>query len=406
MQRVRGDLATWSAQNGLYDQHFEQVHGIKMRPEDQLYAGNMISNGWSVQDYRRNEALSEAAAREYRMLYKDLTGKDPTDDDVRWIQNAVAKGRNFFTQRNNIAWSPHGREAITNAYKTAANITPYESAIQAWQGNLAAGGSHQAMLRAIAEYHGPDAIRQAYTEAGGITPSADQIRSWVNGLAQGTPYTDMRRTIAQNEGSVALKDSALKVLGRTLSSDELANQQAELTNGKTLADLRYTLVHSSEGVARLTQICVDCTAQQPSAQDLSAYQARQVAGASLIDLRYAIVFSPNTVSSLFPSYKAIAETFSGTIMTVEELANAGWVKRIETALADARITRSAVGTVLEEIADLALRKSPVGAVLLQLGEMIATNSISSTMNYGGKPIQLFTPIHENPGWTEEYTAVD
>ncbi|WP_146926891.1 Tox-REase-5 domain-containing protein [Asaia bogorensis] len=404
--QIRQSIARWTADNGGYDATFQAVHGRAPGAGDRNYAATQIGNGWSVTDYRWNEAHSASAAQDYRVMFRNVAGKDPGDGDVQWLQNAVANGSDYVTLRQNLAWSDWGRNAAVSAYRDAVNITPDDATIRSWQGNLADGGSYTSMRQSIVNYHGADAVRQAYIEAGGITPSDDQIRSWVNGLAQGTSYTDMRGTIAHNEGSVALKDIALKVLGRTISPEELATQQAELTNGKTLADLRYTQVHSTEGVARLTQLCVDCTAQQPTAQDLSDYQARQVAGASLTDLRYAIVFSPNTVSGLFPSYKAIAETFSGTVMTVEELANAGWVKRIQSAIADSKITRLAIDTVLKEIAAMGGGKRPLVEMAAQLGEAIATNSISSTMNYGGKPIQLFTPIHENPGWTEEYTAVD
>lgn len=58
LEQVRQSLARWTADNGGYDATYRQVHDRDPTSADRNYAATMIGNGWSVREYRWNEAHS------------------------------------------------------------------------------------------------------------------------------------------------------------------------------------------------------------------------------------------------------------------------------------------------------------------------------------------------------------
>ncbi|WP_438382388.1 hypothetical protein ABHV46_01325 [Asaia sp. BMEF1] len=165
------------------------------------YAATQIGNGWSVQDYRWNEAYSDRAWREYGDLIQRATNHAPNADLIRQMQDDIGNTSSLANEQRRIGYSEVGRAAIDEMYLNAT-------------GEMPAGQT--------------------------------QYDSYADRIANGASYSDNLRVLAYAwEGSEAVDTLAHTVLARDLSTDERSQYQSQLANNQSLSDLRYKIAHSA-----------------------------------------------------------------------------------------------------------------------------------------------------------------
>ncbi|WP_336947494.1 hypothetical protein [Asaia sp. HN010] len=201
IQQIRQSLARWSADNGQYDAVFQATHNTVMQKADRDYAATQIGNGWSVQDYRWNEAHSDRAWREYGDLIQRATNHAPNADLIRQMQDDIGSTSSLANEQRRIGYSEVGRAAIDEMYLNAT-------------GEMPAGQT--------------------------------QYDLYADRIANGASYSDNLRVLAYAwEGSEAVDTLAHTVLARDLSTDERSQYQSQLANNQSLSDLRYEIAHSA-----------------------------------------------------------------------------------------------------------------------------------------------------------------
>jgi len=402
----------WEVHNSINKMYLNATEELPDGESQYKFYSDRIANGASYRDNLQTFAKEWEVHNSINKMYLNATEKLPGgESQYKFYSDRIANGASYRDNLQTFAkeWEVHN--SINEMYiRTTEKLPGGESQYKFYSDRIANGASYRDNLQTFAkEWEVHNSINEMYIRTTEKLPGGEsQYKFYSDRIANGASYSDNLQTFAKEwEVHNSINEMYIRTTGKLPGGESQYKFYSDrIANGASYRDNLRTLSHEWEGRDAVNTIARSVLARDLSADELSQYQDELAKGREISDLRREMAFSPSMVTGLFPSYKAITEAFSGTVMSVEELADAGWVKRIQSAIADSKITRSAVGVILERIIVAAVPQLRIPYMLVQMGTMIAENGISAMTSYDGKAIQLFTPIHANPGWTEEFTAVD
>ncbi|RUT26162.1 hypothetical protein C0V97_07200 [Asaia sp. W19] len=138
--QVRQSLAQWSAEHGEYDSTYSGVHGRPPSDADRQYAATMIGNGWSLQDYRSNEAYSDDVGRTIRALYRDVGNVTANDGQINSWKAGLTTNTTYAEMRATIA-NNEGAAALDDLAHSALSRSFTSEELSAYKAQLVDGKS-------------------------------------------------------------------------------------------------------------------------------------------------------------------------------------------------------------------------------------------------------------------------
>ncbi|GBQ15132.1 pesticin C-terminus-like muramidase [Swaminathania salitolerans] len=412
MLQTRQDFARWTADHGGYDACFQAVHGTPIQEADRIYAAIMIGNGWSVQDYRWNEAHGDRAAREIREMFRNVSGKEAGDGDVKWLQYAIATGSDYTTARANLAWSDFGKNAVKSVYERTAGIkNPTDFQFMVYQERLAKGADIADITRSIANsWEGHDAVKAVYERTAGIkSPTDFQFMVYQERLAKGADIADITRSIANSwEGHDAVKAVYERTAGIKNPTDfQFMVYQARLAKGADIADITRSIAYSWEGRDAVKAVFERIAGiKNPTDFQFKFYQERLAEGADIANITRGIAGSWEGRDAV----KATAHATLDRDLTAEEsghyreeLANGRTLSDVRNRMARSSEVRSNIGKLFQLAYGDPATETEVSALQQKLGTEASWDSLRKTQIYSTRARDYLSSIHKQ-AFHSEITA--
>ncbi|GBQ15731.1 hypothetical protein AA21291_2278 [Swaminathania salitolerans LMG 21291] len=258
--QVRQELARWSAQRGIYDQTFRDVYGFDPVGGDRDYAAVRIGDGWSIRDYRWNEAHSERGLSNLQTLVPRIMGRSFQSGDNPWrdrTADAIGSANLTFSRaRHDLAFYPQTYDRVKNAlYPSVLNRIGDEGGVKTAQNDLANGIDWETLRRRLASsteaYNRikndlyPSVLNRAGDEGG--------VKSAQGDLARGESWEGVRRRMAfSTEAYNRIRNELYPaILDRTGDEGGVKTAQNDLARGVDWGKLRRRIAFSDEAYNRI-----------------------------------------------------------------------------------------------------------------------------------------------------------
>ena len=340
---------------------FRQQHGFDPSQQDLDFASMKRGDGWSLQDYRQNEAHGERTANQLKDMITSVQGRPFYDTDTVWVraqQDSLGNGQTNIQQiRQELArWTAnHGgydtvfqtvhdtamqpsdkiyaadrmgdgwsvqeyrsKEAHSerawreygDLIQRMTNHAPNADLIRQMQDNIGNGSSLADERRRIAYSDvGRAATNEMYQNMLGVDPTPSQAAYYQGRLAQGASIYENRVALANgNEGRDAVDTLARNVFNRDLSTEERSQYQNQLANNRSIDDVRYDMAHSLEAKINIESLSYLIFGKPPTDIEVAAQQQMLGADVSWDALRKAQIYSVQACNYLASIHKDAFQT--------------------------------------------------------------------------------------------------
>ncbi|MCU0548287.1 MAG: pentapeptide repeat-containing protein [Leptolyngbya sp. Prado105] len=147
------------------------------------------------------EARSSQLAEDISAMVRDLTGKRPSQYDLREYVRDLAEGRSRSQIRRNIARSEETKFAIDDLYTSVLGRSADSHGLNTWRKYLerdgrSLGGVRRELIRS-AEMR--EVINRLYREILGREADSAGMQNWIDQLRRGRSLSDIRDRLARSE---------------------------------------------------------------------------------------------------------------------------------------------------------------------------------------------------------------